>query len=113
MTQPYDGQEEEFYQHLTTGKTAFCAIVNPALHLGAYVRFDTENLPYFGQWKNMRSHDYVLAIEPCNCFGRGRRAEMEDGTIASIAAYSSLNFHIELGVLDGEAAITDFLQENE
>lgn len=112
MTPPVDGQPEAFFQHITTGKTAACAIVNPALHLGAYIRFDTENLPYFGQWKNMRSHDYVLSIEPCNCFGRGRRQEIEDGTIATIKAYSTLEFRLELGVLDGDEEIAKFIEEN-
>jgi len=112
MTPPVDGQPEEFFQHITTGETASCAIVNPSLHLGAFIRFDTEHLPYFGQWKNMRSHDYVLAIEPCNCFGRGRRQEINDGTIATIKAYSTLEFHLELGVLDGDAEIAEYLKEN-
>ena len=112
MTPPVDGQPEEFFQHITTGKNAACAIVNPALHLGAYIRFDTENLPYFGQWKNMRSHDYVLAIEPCNCFGKGRRQEIEEGTIATIKAYSTLEFRLELGVLDGDEEIAKYIEEN-
>ena len=59
----------------------------------------------------MRSHDYVLAIEPCNCFGKGRRQEIEDGTIATIQAYGTLEYHLELGVLDGDAEIAKFINQ--
>lgn len=109
MLPPIDERPEEFYQHTAKTEIAYGALVNPALHLGAYVRFDTKNLPYFGEWKNMRSHDYVLAIEPCNCFGKGRETEIAENTIARIGAYETLRFTIEIGVLDGDDAIAAFL----
>lgn len=109
MLSPVDGRGEELYFHTAKTKTAWGAIINPALRLGAYVRFDTANLPYFSEWKNMRSHDYVLALEPCNCRGDGRESELTAGKIATIPGYGTLAYSLTIGVLDGEAEIDAFL----
>ena len=108
MTEPMDGRGEELYFFTAKTETAWGAIVNPGLNLGAYIRFDTRNLPYFLEWKNMRSHDYTLAIEPCTCKGFGRIKEINEG-IAVIGAYSTLDYNLELGVLDGREEIDRFL----
>lgn len=109
MMAPVDGRGEELYFHKTRTKTAWGAIVNPALGLGAYVRFDTDNLPYFSEWKNMRSHDYVLAIEPCNCHGDGRASEQKEGRITVLPGYASLEYRLTIGALDGKEEIDAFL----
>lgn len=43
-----------------------CVIYNRRLGLGSYVKYRTAHLPNLMEWKNMKSHDYVLALEPCN-----------------------------------------------
>ncbi len=111
MMAPVDGRGEELYFHTAKTKTAWGAIVNPKLALGAYVSFDTTNLPFFSEWKNMRSHDYVLAIEPCNCVGNGRATEVGDGGIAVLKGYASLEYSLTIGVLDGEDEIQTFLSK--
>ena len=110
MMAPVDGRGEELYLHKAKTETAWGALVNPTLSLGAYVEFDTANLPYFAEWKNMRSHDYVLAIEPCNCRGVGRARELADGKIAVAPGYSSLDYTVKIGVLDGADEIAAFLK---
>lgn len=110
MMPPVDGRGEELYFYKADTKRAWGALINPELQLGAYIAFDTENLPFFIEWKNMRSHDYVLAIEPCNCTTFGRQTSMDNGSIAKIAGYSSLDYSLELGVLDGEDEINAFLK---
>jgi len=111
MMAPVDGRGEELYLHTPKTKTAWGALVNPALGLGGYVRFDSANLPHFLQWKNMRSHDYVLAIEPCNCRGEGRLSELNKGIISVIKGYASLEYTVEIGALDGEKEIGAFLAQ--
>lgn len=111
MRAPQDGRGEEFYLYRAEGESAWGLLVNPELELGAYIAFDTANLPYFAAWKNMRSHDYVLAIEPCNCIGAGRKTELASEQIARIQAYGSLSYDLELGVLDGKQEIRAFLEE--
>lgn len=92
------------------GSRACGVIYNERLELGAYIAYDTQNLPNMLQWKNMKSHDYVLAIEPCNTYTLNRKAALEQGKVAVLPAYSSVENHIELGVLDGLSEIHEFLQ---
>ena len=109
MMDPVDGRGEEMYYRTNMGDRACGVIYNEALELGAYVAFDTKNLPNMLQWKNMRSHDYVLALEPCNTWGKNRDTAIADGTIAVLPAYSSVENHLELGVLDGLTEIRQFI----
>jgi hypothetical protein len=109
MTAPVDGRGEEAFFHTAKTKTAWGCIINPSISLGAYVLFDTADLPYFIEWKNMRSHDYVLAVEPCNCRGIGRAAEQKADGLAVLPGYSSLEYELTIGLLDGEEEIARFL----
>ncbi len=109
MMEPVDGRGEELYLFRELGDRACGVIWNDRLELGAYIAFDTRNLPHFLQWKNMKSHDYVLAIEPCNTCGLNRDKALEQGKIAVLPAYSSVENHLELGVLEGQQEIREFL----
>lgn len=111
MMDPVDGRGEELYFRTNLGDRACGVLYNERLELGAYIAFDTKNLPNFLQWKNMKSHDYVLAIEPCNTCGLNRHDAIEQGKIAVLPAYSSIENDIELGVLDGLDEIRSFLKQ--
>ena len=110
MLAPEDGRGEELYFRTDLGDRACGVIYNERLELGAYVAFDTANLPNLLQWKNMKSHDYVLAFEPCNTCGLNRAEAMAAEKIAVLPAYSSVENHLELGVLDGLMEIRGFLR---
>ncbi|MEA4965254.1 MAG: DUF4432 family protein [Oscillospiraceae bacterium] len=110
MMDPVDGRGEELYFRTNLGDRACCVLYNERLELGAYVAFDTKNLPNFLQWKNMKSHDYVLAIEPCNTCGLNRQEAQEQGKIATLPAYSSIENRLELGVLDGLSEIREWIR---
>lgn len=110
MMAPVDGRGEELYFRTNLGDQACGVLYNERLELGAYVSFDTKNLPNMVQWKMMKSHDYVLALEPCNTFGIDRKAALEQNKIAVLPAYSSVENHLELGVLDGLTEIREFIR---
>lgn len=110
MLDPVDGRGEELYFRTELGSRACGVIYNEALELGAYVAFDTANLPNCMEWKNMKSHDYVLAIEPCNTCGLNRSDAAEAGKIAVLPAYSCIENNLELGVLDGMTEIKEFIR---
>ncbi len=110
MTPPVDGQGEELYFYTNFGKQACGVLYNERLELGAYVAFDTTHLTNLLEWKNMKSHDYVLALEPCNTCGLNRKAAMEKGKIAVLPAYSSVENHLEIGVLEGLGEIRAFIK---
>ena len=109
MIAPEDGRGEELYFHSSLGDRAVGVLYNMRLGLGAYVAFDTKNLPDLIQWKMMKSHDYVLALEPCNTCGINRDEAVEQNKIAVLPGYSSVENHLELGVLDGREEIEIFL----
>ena len=111
MSAPIDGQDEELYLRTAfTGERACAVIYNERLELGAYVAFDTANLPNMLQWKRMKSHDYVVGLEPCNTCGLNRDAAIREGKAAVLPAYSSIENDLELGVLDGLTEIRGFLK---
>jgi len=110
MHAPIDGRDEELYLHtVQSGSTAAAVIYNERLGVGAYVRFDTTTLPGLLQWKRMKSHDYVLALEPCNTFGCNRAQLAEQKRLSILPPYSSAALHLEIGVLDGKEEISAFL----
>ena len=85
--EPRDGAGEEcyFYDCRADGEGfSYAALVNDRLGLGAYLRYPKAALPVLTQWKNPRSHDYAMGIEPGNSFIMGRKAERENGTLRSI-----------------------------
>jgi len=111
MMAPVDGRGEELYFRTGFGDRAFGMIYNKRLELGAYVSFDTANLPNLVQWKNMKSHDYVLALEPCNTFGIHRVDAAAQDKLAVLPAYSSIENDLEIGILDGLHEINGFLKQ--
>ena len=110
MMNPVDGRGEELYFFTDLGDRACGVLYNENLELGAYIAWDTKNLPNFLEWKNMKSHDYVLGIEPCNTCGLNRDDARKAGKIAVVPAYSSVENHIELGILDGLTEIREFVK---
>ena len=63
---PKDKCRPEVYFHTIRGKEARIEIENPALKTKLAFKYNTANLPYFIQWKNMQSGNYVLGIEPAS-----------------------------------------------
>lgn len=96
------------FLHTTSAPRARAAIINPALQIGCYIEYDTANLSYMQEWKHMASHDYVIALEPCNCIGLGRVEERKNGTLQVLPAYESITHSITIGILDGQDEIDEF-----
>jgi len=105
MRAPADGAAHQTFLHepLEQGETV-TGLYNPALRLAAYLRFDSRRLPYLMEWTCMKSHDYVLGIEPANCPGDGRKAALDRGAIPLLGAYESMEYSVTLGVAEGDAA---------
>lgn len=47
------------------------ALLNKKLELAVVIQFNKKQLNNFTQWKQMGEGEYVLGIEPCNCFVEG------------------------------------------
>lgn len=110
MKAPEDGASEELYLHTGFGDRGVGVICNEKLELGAYVSFDTKILPHMFQWKMAKSHDYVVALEPCNTYGLNRVDAEAAGKIAILPAYETVTHTMELGILDGLSEIQQFIR---
>ena len=109
MTDPINGRGDELFLYTDMGDHACGVLYNERLELGAYVSWDTANLPNMVQWKKMKSQDYVLAMEPTNTFLINRTQASAENKISVLPAYSSVETHLELGVLDGLQEIREFI----
>ena len=60
----------------------------------------------------MKSHDYVLALEPCNTWGVPRTQAVAEGRAAILPAYGAVETSLEIGALEGEKEIERFILDN-
>ena len=107
---PVDGAAEQGFWYENRGDRACAVLYNERMELGAYIAYDTANLPRMYQWKNMKSHDYVMGLEPCNFTGLPREQALAEGKLMKIPAYSGIENRLEFGVLDGNTEIHEFLK---
>ncbi|GGD80019.1 aldose 1-epimerase family protein [Paenibacillus nasutitermitis] len=108
---PIDGYGEQVFKHRLASNSAGitgAAVINDKLGIGVYIKYDANRLPHLVQWKSMRSSDYAMGIMPATCFVNGRVEEKSNGTMKVIAPLDTLDFVLEIGVLDGAADITEF-----
>ena len=88
FTDPQENFEEQcYYHHLTEGRVK---ISNPEVGISATISFDTEELPYFTEWKLMQAGEYVLGLEPGNCTPDGRDVLRKNGTLKFLAPGESV-----------------------
>ena len=69
-----DYAEQVFYHDLNAdneGNTCV-ALINKKLEIGVAIHFSKNQLFNFAQWKQMGEGDYVMGMEPCNCYVGGR-----------------------------------------
>jgi hypothetical protein len=112
--QAEDNADEEVFFHENASDAqgyAYVGVINDALKIGAYVKYTKSTLPVLVQWKSIRSHDYVLGIEPGNSFIKGRIEERENGTLPVIKPYGRISYEVSIGVLDGQEEIDSFVRQ--
>lgn len=105
---PTPGYEEQvFYHHPRADEDgyAMAALVNGALHFGAYVRFRTAELPHLVEWKMMGERTYVVGFEPANCWVQGRAHDRQTGALQFLEPGEECATHLEIGVLPDQVAI--------
>ena len=79
MEKPQIGYIEQcFYHDMLSG---FAKIYNPDLKFGVSINYNTDELPYFTEWKLMKSAEYVLGLEPGNCTPDGRDVMRKEGKL--------------------------------
>ncbi len=71
MEKPQKGYEEMCFYHKLSGKPVV-SIYNEDIKKGLELSFDTKELKCFTEWKMMGQQEYVLGLEPGNCYPDGR-----------------------------------------
>ena len=92
---PIDSEEERvFFQKM---KREFWArLENPELNVRMTISWSGDTLPILSQWRSMASGDYVLGLEPTNCYIMGRHDERENGTLPVLKAWDSITNTVEI-----------------
>ncbi|MBQ6255862.1 MAG: aldose 1-epimerase family protein [Clostridia bacterium] len=92
---PIDGEEERvFFQEIENDFTA--AVQNPALGIRMTMTWSGDTLPILSQWRSMASGDYVLGLEPTNCYIMGRHDERENGTLPVLKAWETIENTVKI-----------------
>lgn len=93
VEEPRVGFSEQCFYH-TFDDTGKASIYNPDIRKGLEISFDPLQLPCFTQWKMMGVRDYVLGLEPGNCFPDGRDIMRKQGKLQFIQPGDSRNFWV-------------------
>ena len=104
MQSPTQGYAEQvFYHDLKTdanGNTCV-ALVNHRLELAIAFHFNKKQLFNLTQWKQMGEGEYVLGIEPCNCYVGGRLDARNKDVAEYLKPGESKNVDIEVEIVTG------------
>lgn len=103
ISAPIDDYKEQVFFHIQKGDVAgkgHVKVINPHLDLAMELSYSLDTLPILAHWKSMASGDYALGLEPSNNYIKGRVDERKNGTLKTIAPYSSLEFAIEFQLTD-------------
>jgi hypothetical protein len=98
-----DYKEQVFYHELESEPDGSVTIklINKALNngFGIYVKYLLDRLPKFIEWKMMGQGNYVVGIEPANCYVEGRAKERERGTLQFLEPGEEKEISLEIGIL--------------
>ncbi|MDR2385196.1 MAG: aldose 1-epimerase family protein [Tannerella sp.] len=97
-----DYREQVFYHDLKADKegNTSVALINKKLNLGIALHFNKNQLSHFAQWKQMGEGEYVMGLEPCNCFVDGRTAPRNRNVINCLEPGETRRFDIVLEILE-------------
>ncbi len=92
---PVDSEEERvFFQKMK--KDFRATLENPELGVKMTISWSGETLPILSQWRSMASGDYVLGLEPTNCYIMGRHDERKNGTLPILKAWGSVTNTVKI-----------------
>ena len=105
-----DYDEQVFFHKPRIDADGFsqAAIVNRPLYFGGYVRYRAAELTNFAHWKQLSSGEYAIALEPATYWETPRHKLREEGRLRFLQPGEQVNYHLELGALDGAEEIQQF-----
>ncbi len=78
----------------------FARIYNSEIKKGVEISFDSEQLNCFTQWKMMGKYDYVLGLEPGNCFPNGRRQIGMEEKLVELAEEEHVEYVVDIKIVE-------------
>jgi hypothetical protein len=108
MAGPRQRMHDDVYVHRPRADRrgdAHVALINDRLGLGLYWKFPRKQMPVLSQWQHFHRGTYVTGIEPGNCSALGRAWNRKNRTLEYLEPGQTRDFHLEMGVLDGEKEI--------
>lgn len=93
MLPPTPGFEEQCYYHSFENEGR-ASIYNPDIQKGLHITFAPKSLDHFTQWKMMGCRDYVLGLEPGNCYPDGRDVMRSQGRLKFIQPGESVTYWV-------------------
>ncbi len=94
MQKPTAGYQERCYFHKFIGNKGYARIYQPKLNIGLSMQYDSQDLDCFTQWKMMGVRDYVLGLEPGNCYPDGRADMRQKGILKTLKPGESKEYRI-------------------
>jgi len=113
VLEPTPGFEEQCYYHEFKGRPGLAGIFSPALGTGLQISFDSSSLDCFTQWKMMGCKDYVMGLEPGNCYPDGRDVMREKGRLKFIAPGETKTYGVRLTMIESEAQWNELKSQNQ
>lgn len=96
---PTESEEERvFFQKMR--KEFWARLENHDLGVNMKISWSGETLPILSQWRSMASGDYVLGLEPTNCYIAGRHDERENGTLPVLKAWETIHNTVRIEFLE-------------
>ena len=107
--------EQVFYHQLKSDKNGetSVALINRKLGLGVAIHYSKNQLFNFTQWKQMGEGDYVMGMEPCNCYVSGRADPENAGILDYLEPGGIRNFELVIEVANGEEDIEAMMKKIE
>lgn len=88
MIKPENDFIEQCYYHKFEGKPEI-SLKNPDINTELKMTFSSETLDCFTEWKMMGENEYVLGLEPANCYPDGRDIMRKKGILKYLNANES------------------------
>jgi Domain of unknown function (DUF4432) len=114
LTGPSAGFVEECYEHdmhAGPGGLVGAAVVNRAIGLGVFQRYDGAALPHHITWRQLGTVAYVVAMEPSTNRDAGRFDARARGELQYLAPGETRRYQLQVGALAGTDAIDAFARD--
>ncbi len=101
ITAPQPGFLEQVYYHTLPPNRqglASMRLANPKIGLAFTVSYRVAELPYLIQWKMMGQGEYVVGLEPANCFPEGQSRMAEQNILRHLQPGESVETWLKLSV---------------